>query len=576
MYCRLSFQPPQRTGGIVLPRIPGGAVPCRWPARSARAIMGGGPNDRTTTHARCTPGRGRAAGVSRLPADARPCGQGADRGRPPARRSGRRRGSGRHHHVERVSVVGRCRRGRRHRPVVPGPDGRAARLPAPPAVVRAAPGDLVGVLRRQPRSHLPPASGRALVRRDAGHGGGRPLHVSRPEGPARRLGRHGDQGLHQGRGGRGPAHRPLPLLARLPLPAHGRQRRPYRKWRTTDFEKILVTGGPFRLAAHIPQQTIVLQRDPTYWNAPRPYLDRLVFRILPDMAGQLAQLFAGDVDVVPSVAPQEADRVAADPDLRLVEYPSRLWGLVGWNNRRSMFADRRVRRALSLGINRKALVDTVFRGHAKLATGPILSSMWAFDRSLPQLPYDQAQAAALLAQAGWRDSNGDGILERDGKPFAFDLLYPAANTLRREMALLIQADLARLGIKVRPVQVEFTSLIARVEAGDFDAVLWAWEEATKIDLTSTWSTPSPGQGSNNFIGYSNPEVDRMIAIAREEPDYTRAKVLLDRIQEAIVADQPVTFLYEANRLVATSRRLEGADINAAGVFFNIDDWYWSR
>ena len=360
------------------------------------------------------------------------------------------------------------------------------------------------------------------------------------------------------------------------VPAHAFGKVPFDKWRTTDFEKILVTGGPFRLAAHIPQQTIVLQRDPTYWNAPRPYLDRLVFRILPDMAGQLAQLFAGDVDLVPSVAPQEADRVVADHDLRLVEYPSRLWGLVGWNNRRPLFADRRVRRALTLGINRKALVDTVFRGHAKLATGPVLSTMWAFDRSLPQLPYDQAQAAALLAQAGWRDANGDGILERDGKPFAFDLLYPAANTLRRQMALLIQADLARLGIKVRPVQVEFTSLISRAEAGDFDAVLWAWEEATKIDLTSTWSTPSPGQGSNNFIGYSNPEVDRLIAVAREEPDYTRAKVLLDRIQEAIVADQPVTFLYEANRLVAINRRIEGADINAAGVFFNIDDWYWGQ
>jgi peptide/nickel transport system substrate-binding protein len=360
------------------------------------------------------------------------------------------------------------------------------------------------------------------------------------------------------------------------VPAHAWGKVPFDKWRTTDFEKILVTGGPFRLAAHVPQQTIVLQRDPTYWNAPRPYLDRLVFRILPDMAGQLAQLFAGDVDLVLSVAPQEADRVAADRNLRLVEYPSRLWGFVGWNNRRPLFADRRVRRALSLGINRKALVDTVFRGHAKLATGPILSSMWAFDRSLPQLPYDQAQAAALLAQAGWRDSNGDGILDRNGKVFAFDLLYPAANTLRRQMALLIQADLARLGIKVRPVQVEFTSLIARADAGDFDAVLWAWEDATKIDLTGIWTTSLPGEASNNFIGYSNPEVDRMIAVAREEPDYTRAKALLDHIQEAIVADQPVTFLYEADRLVAINRAIEGADINAAGVFFNIDDWYRGR
>ncbi len=359
------------------------------------------------------------------------------------------------------------------------------------------------------------------------------------------------------------------------VPAHAWGKVPFAKWRTTDFEKLLVTGGPFRLAAHTPQQTIILERDPTYWNAPRPNLDRLVFRVLPDPAAQLAQLVAGQISVVQAVPPQDADRVLANRDLRLVEYPSRLWGLVAWNNRLPIFADRRVRRALSLGINRKALVDTVFRGHAVLATGPVLSSMWGFDRTLPQLPYDQAQAAKLLEQAGWRDQDGDGILERDGKPFAFDLLYPASNTIRRQMALLIQADLARIGIKVRPLQVEFTALIARSEAGDFDATIWAWEEATKIDLTGEWSTPSTSQGSNNFVAYSNPEVDRLIAAAREEPDYSRAKVLLDRIQELIVDDQPVTFLYEANRLVATSRALRGAEINTAGVFYNVDDWYWS-
>ncbi len=358
------------------------------------------------------------------------------------------------------------------------------------------------------------------------------------------------------------------------VPAHAWGKVPFAKWHTTDFEKILITCGPFRLAAHTPQQTIVLERDPGYWGAPRPNLDRLVLRVVPDMAGQLSQLFARQVNVVQAVSPQEADRVRADPDLNLVEFPSRVWGMVGWNNRRPLFEDRRVRRALTLGINRKALVDTVFRGHAKLSSGPILSSMWAYNRNLQETPFDPAQAAALLAQAGWRDVNGDGILERNGKDFAFDLMFPSTNVLRRQMALLIQADLARLGIKVRPTQMEFTSLVARAEAGDFDATLWVWVEGTRVDLTSSWSTPSPSQGSNNFIGYSNPDVDRLIAAAREEPDYTRAKVLLDRLQELIVADQPATFLYESNMLVATSRHLRGADINSASLYFNVDEWYW--
>jgi len=358
------------------------------------------------------------------------------------------------------------------------------------------------------------------------------------------------------------------------VPAHAWGRVPFAKWRTTDFARILVTGGPFRLAAHTPQQTIVLERDPLYWNAPRPNLDRLVMRVVPDMAAQLAQLFAGQVNLVQGVSPQEADRVKANKDLDLVEFPSRFWGMIGWNNRRLYFEDRRVRRALTLGINRKSLVDTVFRGHAKLSSGPILSSMWAFDRNLRQLPFDPAEAAALLAQAGWRDANGDGILEHNGHDFAFDLMYPSNNILRRQMALLIQADLARLGIKVRPTGVEFTSLLARTEAGDFDATLWGWVEGTRVDLTSAWSTPTPSQGSNNFIGYSNPDVDRLIAAAREEPDYTRSKVLFDRIQELIVDDQPATFLYESTQLVATSRRLHGADINSAALFFNVEEWAW--
>ncbi len=358
------------------------------------------------------------------------------------------------------------------------------------------------------------------------------------------------------------------------VPAHAWGKVPFEKWHTTDFEKILVTGGPFRLAAHTPQQTLILERDPGYWGAPHPYLDRLVLRVIPDMAGQLAQLFAGQVSVVQAISPQEADRVKADRELNLVEFPSRMWGMLSWNNRRPLFEDRRVRRALTLGINRKALVDTVFRGYAKVCEGPVLSSLWAYNRNLPKLPFDQAQAAQLLEQAGWRDSNGDGILDRNGRPFAFDLMYPSSNTLRRQIALLVQADLARLGIKVRPVQMEFTSLIARTEAGDFDATIWGWVDATKVDLTSVWSTPTESQGSNNFVGYSNPDVDRLIAAAREEPDYTRAKVILDRIQELIVADQPATFLYESTLLVGTSRHLRGADINAAGLFFNVDDWYW--
>ncbi len=358
------------------------------------------------------------------------------------------------------------------------------------------------------------------------------------------------------------------------VPAHLWSAVPRDQWRTTDFSQLLVTCGPFRLAAHIRGQTIILERDPAYWGRPQPYLDRLIFRIIPDVASQINQLLAGHVDVVRVVPPRDADRVRARQDLELIEFPSRDWGYLAWNNAVPPFDDRRVRRAMSMAINRKAAVDSVFLGHARLAHGPILSSMWAFNRNLPTIPHDPEAARLTLAEAGWRDSNRDGILDRDGKRLEFDILFPAANTFRRDLAQLISADLARIGVRARPQPVEAAAFLARQERGEFTALLGAWTEATRIELSSAWATRSPTQGSLNFISYSNPEVDHLIAVARLEPDLSRAQVLLDRIQELIVFDQPVTFLYERNELVGLSRRVRGANVNAAGLFFNVQEWYW--
>jgi peptide/nickel transport system substrate-binding protein len=200
--------------------------------------------------------------------------------------------------------------------------------------------------------------------------------------------------------------------------------------------------------------------------------------------------------------------------------------------------------------------------------------MWAFNDRLEPLPFDPAQARALLAKAGWRD--GDGALERNGRSFEFDLLTPAGNNLRRDMALLIQADLARIGVRCRPREVEPAALLALLDTGDFDASLTAYTEGTKVELAGVWATPSSEGGSYNFAGYSNPEVDRLIAEADAAADFRAAKPILDRIQELIVADQPVTFLYESDKLVAVNRRIRGARINSSSVFFNADEWTVER
>lgn len=359
------------------------------------------------------------------------------------------------------------------------------------------------------------------------------------------------------------------------VPAHAWAEVPLASWRSVDWKERMLSAGPFRLASHVPQQEIVLERNPTYWRAGLPRLERVVWRIVPSKGGLLNLLLAGDLDLHPSVPPGDAERVATDPELELREIPSRTYSFVLYNLRRPMLDEPVERRALSLAVDRRAIVEAVYGGHARIAAGPILSEMWAFNRDMAPLPHDPGRARELLDAAGWRDSDGDGIRELDGTPFRLELLAPSENELRQDIAVLIEQDLARIGVDATPRFVEWGTLLARLDAGDFDAAIHAWSEPTMIDLGGVWHSTGPDEPTFNWGGYADPEVDRLLELAAEEPDPAVQKPLYDRVQELVVADQPYTFLAESLRLVGVHRRIRGADINDASPYFNLEQWWVS-
>jgi peptide/nickel transport system substrate-binding protein len=246
---------------------------------------------------------------------------------------------------------------------------------------------------------------------------------------------------------------------------------------------------------------------------------------------------------------------------------------VRWNLRRPFFSDRRVRRALAMAIDRQAIIDVAYLGHARPSVGPVISAMWAFNHSLQPVAFDPAGARRLLAEAGWSDSNGDGSLDRDGLELAFELLTNAENDQRQDICLLVEADLARVGVVARPRFVEWGTLLALETAGDFDAIVSGWIEPTLIDLGPLWHSAPPGEPTLNSIGYANPEVDRLLDAAAEAATFDEQKPIFDRIQELIVEDQPYTFLAETERLVAINARVRGAVINDASPYFNLEEWH---
>ena len=355
------------------------------------------------------------------------------------------------------------------------------------------------------------------------------------------------------------------------LPAQVFEATPLREWPKRPFLEAPVAGGPFRLKRYERGALIELERNPAYFRAPLPRLDTVVFRIIPDEETLLNEVVSGGIDVMENVPPVAAARIQASPRLRLVRVPDLSYTFVCWNTTRPLFSDPEVRRALTMAIDREAIIEGLLPGIGRPAAGPVLSFMWAHDPGLVPLPYDPEAARRLLAKAGWRDRDGDGVLDRDGRPFRFDLETDQASGQRSAVARMIAAGLHRIGIEAVPRQFESGTFVARHASHQFDAFVGSWRESTKVDLKSNFHSASRDAGYN-YGGYSSPELDRLIDRARAERDPREARSLWIAAQRLVARDQPYTFLFERDRLHAVDRNVRLARVSPRSLYAGLEEW----
>lgn len=361
----------------------------------------------------------------------------------------------------------------------------------------------------------------------------------------------------------------------LILPKHRWSKLPFEKWRESSdwFKQNMVASGPFKIASWTPQQELVMARNERYWEKDRPYLDRVVLRVVPDSSSMINQFLNGDLDFVAQVTVTDAARIAERPELSIVSYWSNLYVVIAWNGQRPLFADPEVRRALTLATDRQAIVDTLLPdGNGRVGITPILQEIWAHDKTLKPWPYDPAEARRILAAKGWRDTDGDGILDRGGRKFSFELTSNAGNQLRNDAAVMIQRQLRNVGIEATPRILEFNALVTDTRNGKFDATVLGFSLDTSLDLSGNFHSSSIKDG-DNFFHYSNPEVDRLIGLAASQTDPLKAEPYIHQIEREIHRDQPLTFLWESKRLSAVNKRIHDARPNIQAGFFNLKDWW---
>jgi peptide/nickel transport system substrate-binding protein len=377
-----------------------------------------------------------------------------------------------------------------------------------------------------------------------------------------------------------PQPEPLANLAWIPImPKHLLDSIKPADLSKSPFNQKPIGNGPLRFVEYKPNDRWVFEANRDYPAAlgGRPYLDRVVFRIIPDETAQESELLTGNADLITRVRAERFSALDANAQIRGIDQPGRQYAFVGWNARRPPLDDARVRRALTMAIDREKIIKVLRGGRGEVAVGPVPSFHWSFDPNIRAVPYSVAGARALLDSAGIRDLNGDGALElAAGKPFEIELKVAANNPFNRDMGEMIRADLAALGVKVATRPTEFSTMLEDVTSGarKFQAVLFAWESDFRLvvhDNFHSESMDNPWQ----FASYRNAEVDTLLDKLATTVSRDSARPLWQRLQTVIRDEQPWTFLYSYSTLHAARERLKGVEMDIRGAFVNLPKWYVS-
>ena len=344
----------------------------------------------------------------------------------------------------------------------------------------------------------------------------------------------------------------------------------------TPFARNPVGTGPYRFREWKTGQKIALVQNPTYFEG-RPYTDGYLVRIIPDMATMFLELKAMGIDqmnLTPLQYTRQTENDLFRTNYRKYRYPSFGYTYLGYNLANPLFRDRRVRQALSYAINKKEIIDGVLLGLGQEATGPYKPGTWAYNSNVRRYPYDPAKAKELLLASGWKDTDGDGTLDKDGKPFAFEIITNQGNEVRAKCAEIVQRRFADVGISVKIRIIEWAAFINEfINKKKFDATILGWTITLDPDLYDVWHSSKTKPGELNFVSYRNGEIDELLERGRTTFDRAERKKSYDRIQEIMAEDQPYTFLFVPDALPIVSARFRGVEPAPIGIGYNLIKWY---
>ncbi|MDH5542697.1 MAG: peptide-binding protein [Nitrospinota bacterium] len=335
--------------------------------------------------------------------------------------------------------------------------------------------------------------------------------------------------------------------------------------------------GPYKFIEWKTQEKIVLEANPEYFEG-EPFIKRYVFRIIPDTATQFLELKSNGIDMMgltPIQYKKQANTSFFNENFQKYSYLANGYVYMGYNLKRKLFQDVRVRRAITHAIDKDEIIEGALLGLGKPAEGPYKPGIWAYNPNVKKLGYDPEKAKSILAEAGWKDTDGDGILDKDGKKFEFTIVTNQGNDQRKKTAEIIQRRLKEVGIAVNIRIIEWASFIKEfINKREFDATILGWSLSPDPDNYDIWHSSKTKEAEFNFISYKNDEVDALLEKGRRSFDQEERKKAYYRIQEILAEEQPYCFLFNSESLPVVSARVKGITAYPTGIGYRWPNLWW--
>jgi peptide/nickel transport system substrate-binding protein len=364
------------------------------------------------------------------------------------------------------------------------------------------------------------------------------------------------------------------------MPEHVFKGVPSDQLRTSELARKGIGSGRFRLARWDAGQRIELVADTANYRG-RAKLDRVIWSIVPDGSSAVAQALGGNADFLEVIPPDQLKVVDSSKSVRPSPYPSLQYAFLGFNlvDRKNptrphpIFGDVRVRRALSMALDRRAMLQNVFGSAGRISYGPFPRTLPFSDTTLALPPYDLSAAKALLDSTGWREPAAGAVRTKNGQPLRFSLSVPLSSRSRIAYSVLIQEQLRQVGAQVDLDQVQVNVQNEREGKRDFDAVLHAqFTDPSPSGYKQQWGSDAVPPAGQNWLSYRNPAYDALLDSAVAAADPGKMRGFMRRAFQLQVADAPAVWLYDVPLIAAIQRRIHPAPLRADGWSIHLADW----